>query len=174
MEVCTGAEPCEEEEFPGALGTQSWDSGCPWHMQLLHRRELPQALADPFPPFSSSKCLSRHTPSPHPSLSGSYCLSQPSITSHLLGIQSGFWVCPPHLYKYGFPNPASRGSAIRLCFCLGHLTRYITASSVFCPPPAAHTLFPAAKIACSPLPHPRRAYKFRAPSLLTCSFSVIQ
>lgn len=34
--------------------------------------------------------------------------------------------------------------------------------------------FPAAKISCSPLPHPQRAYKFRVSNLFMDSLSVVQ
>lgn len=159
------------------VSRNTWNTELRFWLSLAHAPAIqvgaPTSLHPPFPAF-----FFLQVPQPPLTLLPSPRLSVSNITSDLLSIQYVFFsVCLPPSLKIWLsqtPFQSLHYPSIFFFFCLGHLTRYITASILSCPPPAVHTLFPAAKISYSPLPHPQRAYKFRAPSLLMCSFSVVQ
>lgn len=154
----------------GRRGAQSWASGCPWQVRLLRGWKAPPARAHPVPP-SSSPSASAAAPTP-PSLSvwASLPLTlahhQPPAPPHEHGVSSEY--SSPIIKNMSFLN------FLQVSPPSISVSRYITASDVPCPPPAVYTIFPATKIPCCPLPHPQRAYKLRAPSLLVGSFSAVQ
>lgn len=89
-----------------------------------------------------------------------------------------FWVTfPPFIKKMTLSQLPLNPSTVQLCFgqplpetpyqLLCSTTSVILSILHCCDP------FPAAKISCSPLPHPQRAYKFRVSNLFMNSLSVV-